>query len=189
MAYELRTTEPAGVPISAEDAKKHAQVEHTDDDGYIALLIQAATNYAENYTGRAFFTQTLTHYVDAFPITTFKLQRRPILSVASVTYVDANGATQTLAASQYKLSIPQGIVERANGVSWPATRLEADAVLLAYVAGYGDQNAIPQALRQAIAMIVAHWYEARVPIVTGTIVAKVPLHVESILDQYRIYAV
>jgi len=45
---------------------------------------------------------------------------------------------------------------------------------------------LPEGLRQAILMLVSHWYEQREPIVTGTIVAKIPMAVESLLAAERI---
>jgi uncharacterized phiE125 gp8 family phage protein len=87
----------------------------------------------------------------------------PLQSVTSITYVDSNGDTQTLATDQYQvdaLSTP-GRVLPAYGVSWPTTRCQANAVNITFVAGYGLAAAVPATAKHAIKLLLSHWYENR----------------------------
>lgn len=44
---------------------------------------------------------------------------------------------------------------------------------------------VPEKAKIAIQALACHWYEAREPIVVGASVARVPLHVRSLIAQLR----
>ena len=46
----------------------------------------------------------------------------------------------------------------ASGASWPSGLRAQQSVLIQYVCGYED---VPEDLKTAIKMMVAHWYENR----------------------------
>ena len=60
-----------------------------------------------------------------------------------------------------------------------------DAVRIAFDAGYGAADAVPQAIKQAILMIVAHWYEHRETVVVGTGAVDIPLGANALLSPFR----
>lgn len=179
----------ASDPVTTAEAKTHMRVDTSDDDTYIAGLISAATQYAQDRTNRQFINATFKLRLDGFLASQLWLPRGPLSSITSIQYLDENDATQTLASSKYKVdttSMP-GRVVRADGESWPSTTANPQSVIITYVSGYGSSTSdVPEGIRLAIRMLTAHWYEAREPVIVGSIVAKVPTSVDALLMQYRI---
>ena len=179
----------ASDPVTTAEAKTHMRVDTSDDDTYIAGLISAATQYAQDRTNRQFINATFKLRLDGFLAAQLWLPRGPLSSITSIQYVDQDDATQTLAGSKYKVdtaSMP-GRVVRADGQSWPSTTPNPQSVIITYVSGYGSSTSdVPEGIRLAIRMLTAHWYEAREPVIVGSIVAKVPNSVDALLMQYRI---
>lgn len=60
-------TGPAAEPISTADMKTWLRVDGSDEDTLISSLVKAARRAAENYTYRAFITQTWKLTLDYFP--------------------------------------------------------------------------------------------------------------------------
>ena len=61
-------TPPAVEPIALDEAKRHLRIEDgvSEDDALVGTLISAVRIWAENFTGRAFITQTWERKLDAF---------------------------------------------------------------------------------------------------------------------------
>lgn len=180
-------TPPTLEPVTLAEAKLHCKVDLTTEDDYITGLIVAARRYCEHMTGRAFVTQTWYLRGDYFPdkivIPFPKLQ-----SVSSISYIDTDGVTQTLAATEYTVDAYRepGTIVEAYDKSWPTTRDVDNCVTIEYVCGYGATAAsVPEGIRHAIKMLVAHWHSARQPVIVGTIVAYTPIAVDAILSQYN----
>lgn len=70
--------------------------------------------------------------------------------------------------------------------SWPTIREQIAAIQVNYIAGYGDlRTDVPAGIRQAMKMLVAHWYEHR-EAYSDEKVNDVPLAVESLFWQHKI---
>lgn len=117
------------------------------------------------------------------------LAHDPVQTVDSITYTDADGATQTLAANQYKVDIvsePARIVP-AYGTTWPATRNEINAVSVSYTAGYGAAATVPEGIKSWIKMRVGAMYENREEVVTGRGIVAVDMpFIDGLLANYRV---
>lgn len=129
------TVPPRSDPVDLNDAKAQLKLDEsvTADDDLITRYIRAAVRRAERFTGRSLITQTLEMVLDTFPAA-IDLPRPPIRSISSITYVDGDGATQTLAADQYVLD--DNVIRPAFNVTWPTPRNQDRAVTVTYVAGY-----------------------------------------------------
>ena len=106
-------------PLTTAEAKTHMRVDTSDDDTYIASLISAATQYAQDRTNRQFINATFKLRLDGFISTQLWIPRAPLSSVTSVQYVDENEATQTLSTDLYKVdtqALP-GRIRIADGSS------------------------------------------------------------------------
>lgn len=188
------TSEPAAEPVTLTEAKAHLRVTGTDDDTILAVYIKAARVRAEMFTRRAFVTQTLRLRLGVFPGERFiELPRPPLASVTSLKYYDSDNVQQTVDAASltegYEVVTDElvGKLVLRDGASWPSpVYARADAIEVIFVAGYGAYTAVPETLRLAVLHLVAHYYENRVPVVQGTIVAPVPMHVESLLWGERV---
>ena len=139
-----------------------------DDDwqnDVIVSLLRAATELVETMSGRQLLSATWELVLDRFPSDgVIWLPRPPLQSVTSVTYIDPAGATQTVALSDYLIDTASepGRLTPAPGRQWPVTEEgRTNAVTVRYVAGWNDPSAVPEAARQAVRLLVAHWYEHR----------------------------
>lgn len=131
---------------------------NTTDDPLLLRLITAAREAAEQALGRSIALATWETYRDKFA-DEIKLLWPPILTIVSVTYIDANGATQTLGASIYSLDSKSepGWLLRAVGATWPATQAVANAVTVRYTAGYGAS--CPDSIKQWMLLAIRAMYD------------------------------
>lgn len=180
---------PATEPITAAEVKASARIDTTDFDGQIAIIIPGLRDYVENFLGRRLITQTVELVLDAFPDAEIDLRLPDVQSITSVTYIDGDGATQTLTGTDYSLdgsSSPCWLLP-AYGTSWPATRDTVNALRVRYVVGYGAAAAVPAAIRNW--MIVHAVQQLGSPDgFSARDIQPVPF-VDRLLDAYRMYQV
>ena len=190
-------TAPAVEPVTLAEAKAHLRVDIDDDNDYIEALIVAARQYAEEYLDRALVSQRLTMRMDTFPYE-FELPRPPMassgtLTATTVTYsIDpgssgtATPTTATLSADTYRVDrndTPGKIRTVYNG-TWPSHLTDPNAISVTWWAGYGPAGTdVPQAIKSAILMLVAHLYENRqAAVATGAVPQDVPFGVKALLN-------
>lgn len=177
MTLRLQTA-PTSEPVSLADAKNHLRVDDdvTEDDALIAGLVTAAREEFENQADRTLFTTTYRLVLDAWPSSyIITLPRPPLVSVTSIVYTDDEDNATTLSSSDYIVDVdawPGRIVLRSSA-SWPSVTLrEAGGIVITYVAGYASTSNVPQRHKQAILMLVGHWYENREAVATSGAVPK-----------------
>ena len=190
-------TKPTLEPVTLAEAKLYARIDGDGDDELIVGLLTAAREHVETKLRRQIMPATLEYTLDQFPIARIteesplkpwmdlpgrrtvyqrtngiRLPRPPLQSVTSITYVDPNGATQTLSSTVYmvdKTNEP-GVVMLAYNNLWPICRAQPQAVTITYAAGYPGTSdttddmkraAVPQAVKLAIKMVFRHWYDYR----------------------------
>lgn len=201
-------TPPVSDPISLDEAKDHLRVTSDIEDARIAGCMFAARVNAERVTRRTFRTQTIACTFDApygawpshceqregslYPYRTQRIELpvTPVQSVQSISYVDNNGAVQTLATSQWVAVLDRTVayIEPAYGLVWPSLRSQSAAITVTVVAGWPDDQ-FPDDLRQALLLLTAHFYENRAAVTTGgraEIPTEVPLALEAILSGYAV---
>lgn len=173
---------PTAWIITLAEAKEWLRIDDENEDFLIEDLIRSATEHLEIRCGRALMPATYRLHLDCFPDHQILLPLPPCLSVQEITYVDEHGDQQTLDPSLYQtdvISEPARIVP-AYGESWPYTREQLNAVVIAFVAGY---PAAPTVAKQYVRLLVAHWYENREGVITGTITAELPVALQSLALQ------
>lgn len=170
-------------PLTIDEVKLHLRLnDDTTEDAWIADRIVAAREWCENYTGKALAWQTIELYGSGFPSGQgFRLPMAPIVSVTSVTYKDSAGTESTF--TDYIADTVNGWVVPAYGKSWPSfTPYPVNPVKVTYVAGY---DSAPQVVKQAMLLLIGHWYENREAVVIGTISTEIQFTVKALLSQYR----
>lgn len=199
---------PAIEPVTLDEAKAQLRVNTTDDDDYITSLIAVAREDCEMYVGRAFLPQTWDFIIDTFPVwggfanrwvrdqgahsTVFfpgsvivpiEIPRPPLISITSVQYINPNsGALVTLDPSLYKVATgTPGRIAPVFGQTWPVPRFEMDAVQIRFVAGYASPSLLSARAKQAIKLLLAHYYENREPVNVGNIVSEIPFGIQRLL--------
>lgn len=162
--------------VSLELAKGHLDVDHSDDDVLIASHIRTAfehLNGSEGILARALSPQAWALDLDAFPAAgdAVMLTLAPVISIDAVKYVDADGATQTVAEAIYIAHLGDpGLVELAPDASWPSTRRQRRAVTIEFTAGYA---VTPDRLVSAMLIMIADLYAFRETGVIGTVAGEI----------------
>lgn len=178
-------------PVSIEEAKIHLRVDGDDENALIGDLIKAARSEVENLCGRQLLTATWVHRLDAFPGTgTILLPVSPMQSITSITYTDIGGDSQTVATSVYDSDTASAIprIFLKDGQSWPSSQSITNAVIVTFVAGYGDGLAdVPEEARRAILLIVGTLYRNRETMITGATVSELRGVLEGLLDSITIW--
>lgn len=174
MLRPVRITPPATLPVTLEEAKAHLRVEVQDDDTFITALIAAATDHLDGYSGilgRCIVNQ---QWRQGFASWSPLRLPFPNVSDVAVTYLDANGESQTAAAIDHRLieAVRGPEVYFRPGWAAPVTDIGMhDPVQVTFTAGYGTAADVPASIKAAILLHIGTLYEHRESIVTGTIVA------------------
>ena len=193
MNLKLQTA-PTTEPVTLAEAKNHVRVDTTADDALITGLITAARLSVETFTRRALITQVWDLYMDRFPgRDTILLPRPPLISTletpVTITYRLMAGTEMTFSSSNYVVDTTSepGRIKLVLAAAWPGDVLYPLAgVRVRYPAGYGAAAAVPQIYKQAILLLVGHWYENREQVgVTGAVPQEMPMGVEWLLWQER----
>ena len=175
------TTQPTGTDIlPLSTAKEFLRVDHSDEDTTITALINAAVQHCQDYTNRHFVASNFTLSLDAFYNCEFSTS--PINTITGVTYKDVANATQTLSTSKYWYDTKRE-PGRINFDSPPDT-YEDDFNTVTISGTLGAAPAQP--VVHAIKMLVAHYYENRRAVITGTTTVEIPLGVAALLNPYRV---
>ena len=165
--YQVRVyTAPAVEPVSLSEAKVDLRVDHDDDDAFIASLIVAARQEAEDLARRAFVNRTLDLTLTNWPADGYiRLPFPPVSAVTSITYYDDDNAAHTMASGDYILisNIDPAVVTLAKGATWPDASLRTVApIVVRYVAGYGAAaTSVPERYKALIRSLVLVRYESR----------------------------
>jgi len=161
MLRPVRTVAPAELPVTLAEAKAQCRVFHDDDDASLLALVRSAVARLDGRAGvlgRCLVTQTWRQ--DFWAWGTLRLPF-PDVQSAAVTYLDADGAQQSVAADDVILRDETvGVVDFVEG--WTQPTLEADnrpPVSVTFVAGYGAASAVPWEIRQAILLHVEALYD------------------------------
>jgi uncharacterized phiE125 gp8 family phage protein len=184
------TSGPAVEPVTLAEAKAHLRVDDTVEDTLVGSLIVTSRLHVEAALGLALVTQGWSYFIDDWPPgRELALPLRPIQSVAAVRLYAADESLQTLAADAYLLDgagAPARLVRRNNS-AWPKPSRSANGIEIAFVAGYGNAAAnVPAPIRQAVLLLIAHWYEHREPVEIGAASVPVPQMVSDLLQPYRL---
>jgi uncharacterized phiE125 gp8 family phage protein len=202
--YQLRRLfGPEVEPITVAEAKAHCRVDAdlTAEDDLFAGWITAARELAEDYTKRTFCESVWELWLDDFPRFSDDLRvvlpmGAPFVAVESVSYLSTNGDRVELAGYEVLPDEPPAI-RPSPWTVWPVVSCAAGAVRVRYRAGYVGEGspagaeAVPQRVKQALRMLVGHWYANRESVTaggsTGAAPVEVPYSFERALDPLRVY--
>lgn len=179
---------PDAEAIDIAEARAQVKQDSTDRDAELARHIATARQTAEQELLRTLMPCIWELVLDCFPCWEIRLPRPPIVSVASITYVDGNGVTQTLDGSAWQLDADSepGRLMPAYGYTWPSTRAQPGAVRVRYSAGYADADAVPSAIKSWMLLAIGDLFEKAESVNVGNIVSPYPF-VGGLLDRYRVF--
>jgi uncharacterized phiE125 gp8 family phage protein len=151
--------EPASEPVTSAEVKAQTRIDGTDSDTWITRAITAARILIEQFTGSKIITQTVVMKASDW-CDLYDLPIAPIASVSSITYLDADGNSQTLSTDIYEavlVGLETQIRLKINQ-SWPAIRYCSDAITVTAIAGAASASEV---VKQAILVTIAAWYDDR----------------------------
>lgn len=160
---------PTEALLTAAELRDHCDLDTAEFDELLAGYLAAATAHLDGWAGilgRALATQTWKLYLRKFPAKTLRLPLPPLQSVSGITYLDPDGATQTLAASVYTvLAGERAEVELAYGQSWPAIRTQSRAIAVTFVCGWAKSGdawpAKVAPIRHALKLMVRAMFDGK----------------------------
>ena len=167
-------------------AKAFLNVLHDDDDALIGGLLEAAADHVEGVARQLLGPQRWE--VTFGPAAgRFAWPIAPVTAIEEVLYVGMDGVDVTLDAATYRLlDAGAGAVFAAtHGTVMPSAFLDAAMVRMTVVAGL---DPVPDALRIAVQMLAATWYQTREAVVVGDEPRAVPMGVASLISTYRRFA-
>jgi uncharacterized phiE125 gp8 family phage protein len=178
--YSAPTTEV----LTVEDVKNHLRIvtEDTDYDDLIPLWIKAARERAELYLRMLLIAREVVIYADMFDIE-FELNIYPINSITHIKYYDGDNTLQTLAASNYITDLISEI-PRIEFENIPQVYDRYNAVQVTVNAGYSTVAAVPQQIKQAMLILIAHFDQNR-EILSEKQLYEVPKTSQWLMDDYR----
>lgn len=182
----FRTGEPAGEPVTLTAVKDHLRLSHASEDDLIGGLIRAAREEVERTTGMALINQTWRLTLDRWPRNgCVQLMRHPVREILSVTAYGTEGEASLVDPADYQvdtLSRPARVhFKRCEEPLRVMNGIEID-----FAAGFGEAGTdVPDLLRRAILLLVAHWYEFRASFDAADQPASYPAGYERIIAGYR----
>lgn len=157
MRYSVTTTTPDYYPATLDECKDALEIDGTAHDDKINIMLKAATDEAESFTGAMFAQRTATVYFDAV-VAFYRLPVYPIRSIDSVEYMD----TTYTAFTDFEADL-NDIPPLVWFKSLPNTDNSLNRIKFTLSVGYDSNNSpadddlIPMAVKQAI---IFHVYQS-----------------------------
>lgn len=174
----------------------------TAENAYITRLMTVSLATAERVTRRPMLPQSRQLVLDRFPCLQIELPMAPLLTVPTITYVDADGAEQTLSSTaspaQFEVSTPtgpravRGHVRPLYGEIWPSVRYQPDAVKIAYTCGYEALGnppvaTIPEEITHGRLLVIGELYKQRSESVHVSNQSPALIRARDLFLAYRVY--
>lgn len=215
MRYNLsRVTAPTESLLTLAEARLQLRVDtfgspaSNPEDDLIQSYIDAVTqdiDAGSGWLGRALAPQSWKLALDDWPTrcigniaNAIVLPYPPLISVTSFTYVDGTGATQTLTEGtgfrvikETGVDAGQAYLAPLYGETWPAVRVDADAINITYQCGYGSGSPltedVPAIIKNYVRAAITFLYESRGVVGRGNDI-DMPDHIRNMLHNLRVWS-
>ena len=174
---------PTLEPLSLDEMRVYLRLETSEEDGLVLSLIKAARNAVEQGSRRALMAQKWRLRLPRFPQDkSLRLPISPILSLDAVRTFDALGNPVVLDLASFQLD--------GSTLSLSASLMPSEGdgagIEIDLTAGFGTQPTdVPEALRQAMRMLVAHYYEHRANALHEERIAHFPAAIAATVAPWR----
>lgn len=118
-----------------------------------------------------------------------EIARGGFQTATRIVLLDEAGAEREWLASNWYTSKVAGFgrVHRKRGVMWPIPLRDRAGIRIEFKIGYGDAAvSVPSALRQAILMLAAHWYDNRQLDIAKSSGLEMQLGISALIAQHRL---
>lgn len=179
---------PAVEPVSVAEAKDYLRLDGDIEDALVASLVLTSRLHVEAALGLALVTQSWRLILDRWPESgAQRLPIRPVQSVSEIRILSAEGQPAILDPAGYALD-GAAAAPRLLSLSgaWSQPGQSRLGIEIDIIAGFGaSPDDVPAPLRQAIKLLVAHWYENREIVEIGAAATRVPDQVSELLSVWR----
>lgn len=159
-----RTSSPQFLAVTLAEAKAHLRVSGTSQDDLIQKKIEAATEQLERDIERCIVQASWQQSQYGFPESGSRilLNMSKATTINSITYLDEDGVSQTLASDKYELDLGRNVatcLDDDNG--WPETFLtpsNRDTVFINFTCGVSSESQLPRLFKHAILLEVGRAY-------------------------------
>ncbi len=178
---KVTVIEPPEPVVTIEEARRQIVDLPSEDETLVESFIAAATAWIDGpagWLGRCIGRQTI-EAVGWFGCERTKLPFPPVVEIISITTEDASGNESAVDDNGYRFS--RGDLVVSAGLNWvrqPVHRVR-------YIAGY---ESVPEPIKVAILMLVAHWYRSRGAVTLADAPQELPFGVEALLRPFRVYS-
>jgi uncharacterized phiE125 gp8 family phage protein len=154
----MLSAEPIVLPQAAvEEAKTYLRIVGADEDALVARLMRSAAELCEQFTGQRLVAREFSDVLPASAAWT-RLGASPVRAISGVEALPVSGTGTPIPASDYALDID------ANGDGW-VRMIQAGGdkrVRASFDAGLAAEwTDLPDALRQGVVRLAAHFYTHR----------------------------
>ncbi len=175
-------------PVSLTEAKLHIRLDSDNEDDLLKALITTARLHVERLTKRIFLQQTWRFYADTLPEDgLLEIPLGPLVSIDKVTFYNGEGMPKLIEPQDYVSDIsshPARIKFRPTVIKAPKKAL--NGIEIDFQVGFGITTLdVPRDLRQAVLMLVAHWYENRSEVSADFNLSPTPKGVDALIAPYR----
>lgn len=193
MRHPVLVTAPAADIVSRAEAKVQCRIDADDDEenGLVDRLIAQATAKFDGWAGRlgrCLISQTWRQDCCAWPASGKLRLPFPDVQSVTVTYTDADSASQTVSSSLYEIGEDaiSSYVRFKNAFTSPSLDDDLEfPISIELIAGYGDAASdVPETIRGAALGLIGHWYEHRES-VSPEPMTEVPQFVDDLIDLHR----
>ncbi len=200
MDFSLKLiTAPIIEPVTVDEAKIYAHIDHDVDDLLISSWIKTGRRLAEDYQRRAYYEQVWEMSFDGFPALPLLIPRPPLIEIDYIRYYDTENAMTEMDLTNFIIdtnSEPARLAH-AYGEIWPSIILRPiDALRIRYRCGFERMDvddsttttfapeylSIPENVTDAIYLYCAYRNEYR----AGEL-PKVPQHFYDLLNTDGFY--
>ena len=156
-------SEPSVEPVSLSEVKAILRIDSTDEDSLLTSLIETARLQCEQYTKRAFITQTWEIYQDGYDGADYiELMNLPIISIISLTTYDTANIASIFDSSKYSLIQDKLVLN--EGEVFPSDLRIHFPIVTKFYCGHGAASQyVPEGIRTAIMYQIQALYEGCEP--------------------------
>lgn len=182
----FRTVEPALEPVTLVEAKAMLRLAHDSEDTLILGLIRAARDDVEKTTGLGLIDQSWRLTFDRWPPEGgASIAKHPVREILSVTAYGPDGEASLVDPSTYQLdnlSRPA----RLHFAAGSAPLRAINGIEIDFQVGFGEAGPdVPDLLKRAILLLVAHWFEFRAAFGAAEQPVSFPAGYERMLSGFR----
>ena len=182
----VRTVAPAAEPVTLAEAKAFLRLSTSSEDELLAGLIRAAREDLERATGLALIEQDWRLAIDELPRSDMVcLQRHPVREILSVTVYGSEGEASLVDPADYQSDLASRPA-RLLFATRPTIARAMNGLEIDFRCGFGEAGPdVPDTLRRAILVLVAHWYEFRAGYGPADQPVSYPPQYERLISGYR----